>query len=145
MSVAVYRTSRAVNRADVYDPMPGVKLEHECLNYFVGNIVVNVRFVHVIGDGWRQCLVHAGDAGFAVVSHRGNVSREFGPYIPCVEKWKISVPPYFNSDDHAVISNVLTIVGVQRLTRSRRAFRFPEYQRWLIEEILPHMQSNTKN
>ena len=136
-------TARVVKQAEIFSVDQSCEVYFPFQAWHIGCQEVEVRFVVIIEKetGRKDCFVHAGDVGFRIVAHRGNISREFGSFLPGVEKWKFRVPSATNPSGQ--ITNVLTVQGVRRLAGLKKVQS--GYKAWLLNEIIPFMNGHTKN
>ncbi len=136
-------TARVVKQAEIFSVDESCEVYFPFQTWRIAGGDVEVRFVVVIEKetGRKDCFVHAGDVGFRIVAHRGNISREFGSFLPGVEKWKFRVPSATSASGQ--ITNVLTVQGVKRLAGLKKVQK--EYKAWLLNEVIPFMNGHIKN
>ena len=135
--------TRVVKQAEIFSVDESCEVYFPFQTWRIGGVEVEVRFVVIIDKetGRKDCFVHAGDVGFGIVAHRGNISREFGSFLPGVEKWKFRVPSVTSASGQ--ITNVLTVQGVRRLAGLKKVQN--EYKAWLLNEVIPFMNGHIKN
>jgi hypothetical protein len=135
--------TRVVKQAEIFSVDESCEVYYPFQTWRIGGAEVEVRFVVIIDKeiGRKDCFVHAGDVGFQIVAHRGNISREFGNFLPGEEKWKFRVPSVTSASGQ--ITNVLTVQGVRRLAGLKKVQN--EYNAWLLNEVIPFMNGHMKN